>query len=60
MPIETLIDSTIQALFKDIRFADEPAGLYDPLRYMINGGGKRLRPRLCLPHNIFPFQGRIR
>ncbi len=48
MPIETLIDSTIQALFKDIRFADEPAGLYDPLRYMISGGGKRLRPRLCL------------
>lgn len=26
----------------------EPAGLYDPLRYMIAIGGKRIRPRLCL------------
>ena len=32
----------------DIKFPAEPAGLYDPLRYMISIGGKRLRPRLCM------------
>ena len=31
-----------------IRFPENPAGLYDPLRYMIAIGGKRIRPRLCL------------
>lgn len=45
---DKIIDSTIEALFKDIEFTREPAGLYDPLRYMIAIGGKRLRPRLCL------------
>ena len=42
------IDEAIKTLFSDIRFTDEPAGLYDPLRYMIAIGGKRLRPKLCL------------
>ena len=42
------IDEAIQTLFSDIRFTEEPSGLYDPLRYMIAIGGKRLRPRLCL------------
>ena len=32
----------------DFTFTAEPAGLYDPLRYMIAIGGKRIRPRLCL------------
>ena len=44
---ETL-GSTIDKLFKDIKFPTEPSGLYDPLGYMIAIGGKRLRPRLCL------------
>lgn len=35
-------------MFDGIEFTAEPAGLYDPLRYMIAIGGKRLRPRLCL------------
>ncbi|MBR0109769.1 MAG: polyprenyl synthetase family protein, partial [Bacteroidales bacterium] len=35
-------------LFADIQFEKEPAGLYDPLRYMISIGGKRIRPTLCL------------
>lgn len=35
-------------IFNDIAFSAEPAGLYDPLRYMISIGGKRIRPRLCL------------
>ena len=42
------IDEAIRTLFSDIRFTEEPSGLYDPLRYMIAIGGKRLRPRLCL------------
>jgi len=42
------IDSAIKELFQNIEFQKEPAGLYDPLRYMIEIGGKRLRPRLCL------------
>ena len=31
-----------------MKFTQEPSGLYDPLRYMIEIGGKRIRPRLCL------------
>ena len=45
---EMQIDGIIRELFSEISFSREPAGLYDPLRYMIEGGGKRLRPRLCL------------
>ena len=44
---ETL-DQAIRDLFQNIEFQQEPAGLYDPLRYMIAIGGKRIRPRLCL------------
>ena len=42
------IDTAIGKLFKEIKFTDEPSGLYDPLRYMIEIGGKRIRPTLCL------------
>ena len=45
---EELLEATVRDLFSGIRFTEEPAGLYDPLRYMISIGGKRLRPRLCL------------
>ncbi len=48
MIAETQIDSTIREMFDGIVFTREPAGLYDPLRYMIRIGGKRVRPRLCL------------
>jgi len=48
MITENQIDSAIKALFAGIEFTAEPAGLYDPLRYMIGIGGKRIRPRLCL------------
>lgn len=33
---------------KVISFPESPAGLYDPLRYMIAIGGKRIRPTLCI------------
>ena len=45
---ESNISQAIQDLFQNIQFQDAPKGLYDPLRYMIAIGGKRLRPRLCL------------
>lgn len=45
---ESTIDQALKELFENIRFQAEPAGLYDPLRYMIAIGGKRIRPRLCL------------
>ena len=48
MVTESRIDEVVSNLFRNIRFTDEPAGLYDPLRYMIEIGGKRIRPRLCI------------
>lgn len=48
MITEAQIDAAVRQLFDTITFTDQPAGLYDPLRYMISIGGKRLRPRLCL------------
>ena len=45
---ESHIDCTLKELFDNLTFTAEPSGLYDPLRYMIQIGGKRIRPRLCL------------
>ena len=45
---EAKIEEIVNRIFSDIRFPEEPKGLYDPLRYMISLGGKRLRPTLCL------------
>ena len=45
---EKYIDQTLKELFGNLKFTAEPAGLYDPLRYMMEIGGKRIRPRLCL------------
>lgn len=48
MASDNQIEKAVSSLFQDIRFTHEPRGLYDPLRYMIEIGGKRLRPTLCL------------
>ena len=45
---EAQIEDTLKELFDNLDFTAEPAGLYDPLRYMISIGGKHVRPRLCL------------
>ena len=45
---EKYIEGALHRLFDELKFTDEPSGLYDPLRYMIEIGGKRIRPRLCL------------
>ena len=48
MSKEANIEKVLKELFAGLKFTDEPAGLYDPLRYMMEIGGKRIRPRLCL------------
>ncbi len=51
---EAYINRTIAEIFEDIEFPNAPAGLYDPLRYMISIGGKRVRPKLCmLSYSVF-------
>ncbi len=45
---EKQIDAALKELFGNLKFTEEPCGLYDPLRYMMEIGGKRIRPRLCL------------
>ena len=45
---ESQIEDNLKELFDNLEFNAEPAGLYDPLRYMITLGGKHVRPRLCL------------
>ena len=45
---EKHIEEALKQLFGTLTFTAEPAGLYDPLRYMMEIGGKRIRPRLCL------------
>ncbi len=59
---EIHIDSSIKELFSNLKFTEEPHGLYDPLRYMMEIGGKRIRPRLCLTaYSLFKdgFSGEI-
>lgn len=48
MITESQINATLKSIFDEIEFPSEPAGLYEPLRYMIQIGGKRVRPSLCL------------
>ena len=48
MMTEQQINEVVPSMFEGIEFTAEPAGLYDPLRYMIAIGGKRIRPKLCL------------
>lgn len=45
---EQIQEQTLKELFDNIEFKAEPQGLYEPLKYMMSIGGKRIRPRLCL------------
>jgi len=38
----------VEAGIQDAGFPQEPAGLYDPARYILSGSGKRIRPLLTL------------
>ena len=42
------IAASVDAALAALDFPDEPAGLYDPVRYVLAGGGKRVRPALTL------------
>lgn len=42
------VKEQVEQIFSSTHFPSEPLGLYDPLRYMIQIGGKRIRPTLCL------------
>lgn len=42
------IQSVVEQRIAEIAWDREPAGLYDPIKYMMELGGKRLRPALCL------------
>ncbi|MBO4446813.1 MAG: polyprenyl synthetase family protein [Bacteroidales bacterium] len=54
MTSENTINAAVKSLFEGIEFKAQPEGLYDPLRYMIAIGGKRVRPKLCLTaYSIF-------
>lgn len=48
MLTERQIEEALQKIFRELEFKAQPEGLYDPLRYMMAIGGKRVRPRLCL------------
>lgn len=51
--LDKIVDRTVFALSPD----KEPKGLYDPIRYMLSIGGKRLRPKMCLlTYNLFSEQ----
>ena len=48
------LDAIVARAISSLKFVKEPAGLYEPLEYMMSIGGKRLRPRLCLTtFNLF-------
>ena len=38
----------IDAALATLDLPDDPAGLYEPVRYVLDGGGKRIRPALVL------------
>lgn len=42
------ISDTISAAIAAIKYPIQPAGLYEPIEYTLESGGKRLRPQLAL------------
>jgi geranylgeranyl diphosphate synthase type II len=42
------LTETVDHALATLYLPDEPASLYEPVRYVLNGGGKRLRPALLL------------
>jgi geranylgeranyl diphosphate synthase type II len=46
-PVEELVHQ-VEAYLDELELADELGALKQPIRYALDGGGKRLRPVLCL------------
>ncbi len=42
------LSQMIEQHIVELHFPDSPSGLYDPIRYSLEGGGKRLRPLVLL------------
>lgn len=42
------LQDIINLAIKSIKYPQNPNGLYDPIKYTLEGGGKRLRPMLAL------------
>jgi len=42
------LHANVEAYLRSIAFAPDLGGLEEPLRYALDGGGKRIRPVLCL------------
>jgi len=42
------LDAILDTAFRSLSIPEKPASLYDPVRYVMGMGGKRLRPRLVL------------
>ncbi len=40
--------SLVEKRIREINYPDEPSGLYAPVKYVLDGGGKRIRPVLTL------------
>ncbi len=48
------INKIIDQAIEEVRFKNKPELLYAPLKYILDLGGKRLRPRFCLTaYNLF-------
>src|ERR1700712_3764489 len=48
------LQSLVNTAIEQKRFSESPAELYDPIRYLLKLGGKRLRPcLLLLANNLF-------
>ncbi len=46
--ISTQLDDLLDSAFNSLPVPEQPESLYDPVRYIMDLGGKRLRPRLLL------------
>lgn len=42
------VQEIVNQKFEELSIDDEPAGLYDPIRYVLSGQGKRIRPTLLI------------
>ena len=47
MPIARMLEA-LNAEISSLRYGEQPPELYDPIRYLMNLGGKRMRPLLTL------------
>ena len=47
-PVQTDLSHLLQQALKELDYGQQPPTLYDPIRYLMGLGGKRLRPLLTL------------